>query len=614
MKTRSSIAFFIILPFFIQAQWQFFTKDINLEVKDVSFVSANNVFLISNNKTVNYSFLSFSNDGGATFKTIGDLKFGFHYSSLYFFDNFTGLICGYNDNNNTNYLWKTNDGGLSFRTIILDSKIGQDVPRPIQMTFVTNQIGYITTTSFSGSSFYKTMDGGETWSFLSSNDLVFINLINIMNQNTAYRFKVQNSVLFLDKSVDGLKTWQNLAIPNSSNTFSFQNESLGFIGTLTGEIYKTSDGGKNWSINTRLPNASITKLNFITPLIGYAAIKSITSKDYILRTTNGGNSWQTVCILNDFSKSIDKLFFYNENIGFAVGNSNTGIVVNATTSPTSKRPTLTLSGVDTSCNNNLDVQLKLTGTPPWKIVIQENIGINRTNFTVNTPSFEFNYLPSNPNTNLLIPVSVEDSEGFSTEVGGSSNKIPPLPTAAILKDTQKIYSLGSAINVRLKLTGCLPLSLKISENLHDTIVTGIFDPNLIYKTKINSSYLDFRITAVKSLYSSWIDLSNQGEVAPNYVRFLTNNTPTLDLESCLEFETSPNPFDDYLALKITNKNAFEGVIEIFDARGVLILNLNRRFVEGVNMLNFTTSFESGVYFLRIKSENGASKTIKLIKI
>lgn len=615
MKLKLLSILFLIAPLCTYAQWKSFSSDINSEIRDVSYVSATKVFFISNNLPKNTSSLNISNDGGITPTTVSNGNAGIHYGCLHFFDASKGLICGYSETDNTNYVWKTLDGGLTFKSIVLDSKTSQDLPRPVKIIFTTDKIGYIVTTSTSGSSFHKTLDGGDTWNPIILNEYVYNKLTAITSTKAAYRFILRNSILLFEKSVDDLKTWQSLSIPNSASTFNFQNDTLGFMGTTVGEIFKTTDGGKNWVINARIPNGSINNICFITSTFAYISVKSTSSNDYILRTTNGGNSWQTVYILNNRSNSINNLYFFNENIGLSTGSSNISTVANASNAPTSKRPTFMLSGADATCKNNFNMLFRLTGTSPWKIIVQENNAINKSVYSITTPTFEFNYTPIDSNSTAITPFSVEDAEGLSTEVGGASTKIPTIPAATILKDSQRLFALGSAINVKLKLTGCSPWSLKFKENLLDTVVTKIFDANYIYKTKLNSSYLDFRLVAVKSLNGDWFEYNgNLSDSILNYVRYSTNTTAVTDFNSNFILEANPNPFDNKLSLKVSSKNTINAQIELFDIRGAQLLNLNSKLNEGMNSFNFDTPFNAGIYFLRIRTEKEVSKVVKLIKM
>ena len=90
-----------------------------------------------------------------------------------------------------------------------------------------------------------------------------------------------------------------------------------------------------------------------------------------------------------------------------------------------------------------------------------------------------------------------------------------------------------------------------------------------------------------------------------------------DLTSVKELKTAevklyPNPSEGQTTLQITDESSHEFVIEIFDAQGVLIQELEYTTRLGENKLNIDLSEEAkGLYFIHLRS-NSSSQTVRYI--
>jgi photosystem II stability/assembly factor-like uncharacterized protein len=107
----------------------------------------------------------------------------------------------------------------------------------------------------------------------------------------------------------------------------FLNASEGWVGGSKGGLYKTVDAGKSWQ-KVKLdvpPDAIVNSIFFINPSVGWIIvsqegevfdnINTLTGR--ILRTTDGGNSWEVQ--YSGKAVSVDKIQFVNEQEGWAVG-------------------------------------------------------------------------------------------------------------------------------------------------------------------------------------------------------------------------------------------------------------------------------------------------------
>ena len=111
----------------------------------------------------------------------------------------------------------------------------------------------------------------------------------------------------------------DLSIPPGQNNVAYAAGSLYTVDS-EGIIIKTIDGGETWETIYPLSGTvpSFTKIEFVTPLKGFAVGWGNT----FLITEDGGATWQDVAAGNNVYY-YTSLNFYNEDIGFAVALNNT---------------------------------------------------------------------------------------------------------------------------------------------------------------------------------------------------------------------------------------------------------------------------------------------------
>lgn len=194
------------------------------------------------------------------------------------------------------YIIKTEDGGLTWTKYELPEEIMGTVL--YEADFVNQEVGYIVGgTSFGAwNVILKTEDGGMHWTALDNSFLGSVGSYGIEN-------------------------------------VSFVSEETGYIAAAYQGVYKTTDGGVTFTA-LELPliegslNTWISEIKFINQEVGFVSCSGYKPADssyvsYILKTTNGGNSW----IVTDQSNwsdpgewhHVDKIHFVNENNIFAIG-------------------------------------------------------------------------------------------------------------------------------------------------------------------------------------------------------------------------------------------------------------------------------------------------------
>ncbi|MCI0473712.1 MAG: YCF48-related protein, partial [Ignavibacteria bacterium] len=119
-----------------------------------------------------------------------------------------------------------------------------------------------------------------------------------------------NSKLF--KTVNGGLNWTLIPSPaNGNNLFVyFINASTGFVSNQGG-FFKTTNGGLNWSQITMPSAYVITSVHFSSALTGWLG----NTYGQVLKTTDGGNNWAILHTLPGYNS---KVYFVNDYTGWAV--------------------------------------------------------------------------------------------------------------------------------------------------------------------------------------------------------------------------------------------------------------------------------------------------------
>lgn len=139
-----------------------------------------------------------------------------------------------------------------------------------------------------------------------------LNDVRFLDKNTGYA--VGNNATIL-KTENGGETWISKSndLPNELISTFFFNTDTGFIGDGEQSIYKTTDGCESFQkvYDGNNPGA-VQKFYFTNADTGYAVnIKRV------LRTFNGGNSWETTGTTTNLH--LMSVYFINDSTGFICG-------------------------------------------------------------------------------------------------------------------------------------------------------------------------------------------------------------------------------------------------------------------------------------------------------
>ncbi|HRP01921.1 MAG TPA: YCF48-related protein [Candidatus Kapabacteria bacterium] len=271
---------------------------------------------IGTNKNINAMVLADKNAGwvvgneGTIFKTTNGGNSWVSQNSQVFenlnYVSFPNLNIGYVAGNKGTIL-KTSNGGSTW------NKLTAFTSKNIQnITFLNLNKGFAIGDS---GVFYKTTNGGNNWTAIDLSTKQNLRDIKFVNSTTA--FLVADSGLIY-KSNDGGNNWTKKATANISNLFSinFYNSSIGIACGEKGVLLKTTNGGESWEnqLVDKLGNVNLSSIRFINDNDAYIDLSPDT---LYLKSTNGGNSW----FYQSIGIRVNKLFFINSNIGWAVGDS-----------------------------------------------------------------------------------------------------------------------------------------------------------------------------------------------------------------------------------------------------------------------------------------------------
>lgn len=166
----------------------------------------------------------------------------------------------------------------------------------------------------------KTIDGGNSWSLLNSGysgGYDFLSSVYFTSPGTGYITGGGGGLgtgLIL-KTINGGLTWIkiNQGYDYPVNGIFFVNELTGFAAGSFGRIFKTTNAGNNWSVQT-ITSSNLGPIFFVNTLAGYTG----GNDSSFYKTTNSGVNWMR--ITSPGRNYNGDIYFINENTGFCCPN------------------------------------------------------------------------------------------------------------------------------------------------------------------------------------------------------------------------------------------------------------------------------------------------------
>jgi photosystem II stability/assembly factor-like uncharacterized protein len=239
------------------------------------------------------------------------------FDDIYFISDSTGWAV-----NGLGEIYKTSDAGESW-TLQLDTT---QYLRTIE--FIDDHTGF--TGSLNGA-VYKTSDAGGHWARMDHTFPTPVpGVCGISHaQNNMIMVGRWDGPAFILLSADSGKTWSHRDMSSFASALVdcwYKTKDTLFVSgrkspTQSGIILRSVDAGINWEEVTPggVPDGIIWKLQFVNGSVGYASIwESAGSKTHILKTTNGGKSYQVIQAL-DKNIACEAIGFINEREGWIGG-------------------------------------------------------------------------------------------------------------------------------------------------------------------------------------------------------------------------------------------------------------------------------------------------------
>ncbi len=219
----------------------------------------------------------------------------------------TGWCCGENG-----IILKTTNGGNNWSQQISGVTNPLFGMHPVNDTVVYT-VGWFGT-------ILKTTNGGTNWQIIENNfgeDSYFS--CYFINEQTGW---IGSTFPGTKKTTNGGKTFIDQQFNDLPRDLYFKDSLNGIYSTGGGGIGKTTNGGTNWTImiiNTPGIGAEdFKRISFINNFTGYV----VGAEGTTYKTTDFGNSWDSVGFINDVQEFIYCSNFINNNTGYAGGNFN----------------------------------------------------------------------------------------------------------------------------------------------------------------------------------------------------------------------------------------------------------------------------------------------------
>jgi len=316
-----------------------YSRGINFLDFNIGYIIGyNNRILSTNNKGLNWNYLTESNGAGSADTWGKNIEFvadnlgfacgwnGFfkkttdqgdswtkintgltgHITDVSFVNENTGYVIG--GNSGYTYLAKSTDAGLSFNIVSsFNSYLGNKIE------FVNQSTGFL-----SGYySFYRTTNAGVNWNYIDLHIQIYG--IDFLNDNTGYVCggMLYSSLKKIYKTTNSGLNWVHLySTTDDLYKIDFTDNNTGYISGRG--VYKTTNAGENWiKLQSLTSNPFLSGINFLNSQTGY-----VSGYGEIYRTTNGGIQWQINEIVPT-NERLEDIIFFNINTGIIVGDKGT---------------------------------------------------------------------------------------------------------------------------------------------------------------------------------------------------------------------------------------------------------------------------------------------------
>ncbi len=241
-------------------------------IRDISFADELNGFVVGT------GFVARSTDGGVTFTQQTSPVTGDINEVVTTSPNFAVAGC------DAGNIIRTTDGGANWNSIATGiSGTNSDI---LAIDFVNDNLGWVA--GYNGS-IAKTTDGGATWSLISTItsgnpwDMDFVDSLYGWIACTGEK---------IYGTTDGGATWNLQLAIGGLGTYgiSFYDRLNGVAGGTGGNTYYTSNGGTTWNTAITPPSTSVWGIHIASNSIATVALAACAS-GYVFKSLDGGRNW-----------------------------------------------------------------------------------------------------------------------------------------------------------------------------------------------------------------------------------------------------------------------------------------------------------------------------------
>jgi len=283
-------------------------------VRDAYFKNSLEGIAVGNNG-FSFAYITRTTDGGETWNA-SFLTYSFGLKAL----------AGYGDKlialGTGAHILRSDDFGNSWQLY------RQFTPTPVYAIQFIGSKGYVVTRY---SDFYASDDPyGDEWTYRSSPPMWESVTMQFLDENTGFILKENRHIV---KTTDGGQSWRTVLEPVAFNArnrvggISFPSSQIGYAWMSLNDypeyyVYKTTDGGESWFQIKLLngPGYISGNMAFFDENTGVIA----GPQRWMMRTTNGGNDWDTVFNFHSFPshltrKDFKDIYIMNEDKAWVVG-------------------------------------------------------------------------------------------------------------------------------------------------------------------------------------------------------------------------------------------------------------------------------------------------------
>lgn len=448
-----------------------------------------------------------------------------------------------------NEIYKSSDAGTTFISLGAPDPNGYTK----EISFVTENVGYAAAGGTLGSSFgarkiFKTVDGGVTWNVTNNGN-------SLSSNNLKYVHFVDENIGFtgggLSKTLDGGNTWEYISTSINIGEVKFFNDQLGFarrVGNANGALYKTTDGGTTWNTSIQLSGIDINAFHFLDEDNGYIA----GDNGALHKTSDGGTTWQELDAPYEHYVFVK---FYNINVGYARGDSGR---------------------IYRTQNGGISWQLLSTKTGISDLELSnQNIFLSGANGKIYRSDIQYS-----PMFLYIYPDQSITDNSITLTGNATSNDTS-------ISNIEFLYSEDFSFT---NISQATPNIVSENESLDVTVNLSDLESNTTY------------YCLLKATQNSNIGYSD-------FSTFTTGvlNLTDFDIEN--EVLVYPNPTTDFVNIK-SNVSETIKFIQLYNALGQIIYSVEDENKSEIKI--DLSSFEKGIYFLKVSFESSKQITSKLI--